>query len=69
MIRIATLLRDCSAVNAEELRFYLPARYKKAIPFTVMNQLIIHLPIIYVSNNSQQDNKMKSGEFIITCTN
>ena len=65
LIRIATLLRDCSAVNAEELRFYLPVRYKKAIPFTVMNQLIIHLPIIYVSNNSQQDNKMKSGEFII----
>ena len=65
MIGIATLLKDSSAVNAEELRFYLPVRYKKAIPFTVMNQLIIHLPIMYVSNKSQQDNNMKRGEFII----
>ena len=51
---LATLLIDSTAVSLEELKLYLPERYKRYIPHTVMKQIIVHLPIMHVKKSKEQ---------------
>ena len=51
---LATLLIDSTAVSLEELKLYLPERYKRYIPHTVMKQIIVHLPVMHVKKSKEQ---------------